>query len=135
MKMLPVIVFLVGLSCGGCAKGLDRCPSTSSEVISSLKEGGFTGSFDADIQLMGEGSEYCFFRYEYLFGQSGRMSSRLVVFSRDRYLGSYAFSFDSLKVEGDRILVVLPSGAKQSILLRDVGSMLLIDGEPLTFYK
>ncbi len=84
---------------------------------------------------MGEGSEYCFFRYEYLFGQSGRMSSRLVVFSRDRYLGSYAFSFDSLKVEGDSILVVLPSGAKQSILLRDVGSKLLIDGEPLTFYK
>lgn len=135
MKTLPPILFAAALACSGCAKSEVPCPSMPSEVLSSLKTGGFTGSLDADIEFMGRSSEYCFFRYEYVFGQSGRMSSRLIVFSEGGYLGSYAFSFDGLEVQSDRLMVALPSGAKEVILFQAIGSRLLIDGEPLTFYK
>jgi hypothetical protein len=135
MKGMTLILMLFGFFFGGCAKAVDRCPSNRPELISSLKRDGFTGAIDADIKLIGNRSGYCFFRYEYVFGQSGRMSSRLVVFSHGRYIGSYAFSFSSLKIEQDRIVVALPSGDKQSILFQEMGSKLLIDGEPLVFYK
>lgn len=133
---IPLLIFLVlGLVSSGCSSAGVRCPSTSSEAIDLLKKEGFTGELKADIEFMGQGSGYCFFRYEYVFGQSGRMSSRLIVFSETGYEGSYAFAFNELKVEDDRLSIALPSGAKESILLRDIGSKLLIDGEPLTFYK
>ncbi len=69
------------------------------------------------------------------FGPSDRMASRLIVFSGMGYAGSYAFAFDSLAVEGDRLVITLHTGTKASIMLRDVGSRLQIDDEPLTFYK
>lgn len=135
MRMLSLIFLVLGLVSSGCSSAEVRCPSTSSEAIDLLKKGGFTGELRADIDFMGRGAGHCFFRYEYVFGQSGRMSSRLIVFSEDGYEGSYAFAFNDLKVDGDRLSIALPSGAKESILLRDIGSKLLIDGEPLTFYK
>ena len=135
MKMVPQILFAAALACSGCAKSEVPCPSMPSDVLASLKSGGFTGALDADVEFMGRSSEYCLFRYEYVFGQSGRMSSRLIVFSEVGYLGSYAFSFDGLEVERDRIIVALPSGAKEVIMFQSIGSKLLIDGEPLTFYK
>ncbi len=135
MKILPMIALAIGISCSGCAQGVEHCPATRSGTISSLKSGGFTGALDADIELVGKSHQYCFFRYEYVFGESGRMSSRLIVFSHGRYLGSYAFSFADLKVDDDQVLVELPSGVKHSIMIQSIGSKLLIDGEPLTFYK
>jgi hypothetical protein len=57
------------------------------------------------------------------------------VFSDAGYAWLYAFPFDSLTTEGDRLAITLHSGAKVAILLRDTRSKLLIDGEPLTFYK
>ena len=135
MRMLPFIALLLGLMLSGHSNAQARCPSTSPDAIRLLEKGGFTGHLGADITFVAKAPGYCFFRYEYVFGESGRMASRLIVFSESRYAGSYAFAFDSLTVEGDRLVITLPPGTKASILLRDIGSRLLIDGEPLTFYK
>lgn len=135
MRMLLLITLVLGLVSSGCSNAQARCPTTSPDAIRLLKKGGFTGDLGADITFVAKGPGYCFFRYEYVFGQSGRMASRLIVFSDTGYAGSYAFAFDSLTVEGDRLVISLHSGANASILLRDIGSELLIDGEPLTFYK
>lgn len=135
MRMLPLIALLLGLMLSGDSNAQAHCPLTSTDGIRLLKKGGFTGELGADITFAAKGPGYCFFRYEYVFGPSGRMASRLIVFSDTGYAGSYAFAFDSLTVEGDRLVITLHSGARTSILLRDIGSGLLIDGEPLTFYK
>jgi hypothetical protein len=135
VRMLLLITLVLGLVSSGCSNAQARCPPTSPDAIRLLEKGGFTGDLDADITFVAKAPGYCFFRYEYVFGQSGRMASRLIVFSDTGYAGSYAFAFDTLTVEGDRLAISLHTGIKASILLRDIGSMLLIDGEPLTFYK
>lgn len=135
MRMLLLIAILLGLVSIRCSNAQVRCPTTPPDAIRLLEKGGFTGHLGADITFVAKAPGYCFFRYEYVFGQSGRMASRLIVFSDTGYAGSYALAFDSLAVEGDRLVITLHTGSKASILLRDIGSELLIDGEPLTFYK
>ncbi len=133
--MLLLIALVLGLLPSGCSNAHARCPPTSPDTIRLLKKGGFTGDLGADITFAARVPGYCFFRYEYVFGQSGRIASRLIVFSDTGYAGSYAFAFEKLTLERDHLVISLHSGANASILLRDIGSELLIDGEPLTFYK
>jgi hypothetical protein len=133
--MLLLIALALGLLPSGCSNAQARCPTTPPDAIRLLEKGGFTGHLGADITFVAKSPGYCFFRYECVFGQSGRMASRLIVFSDTGYAGSYAFAFDKLTVEGDRLVITLHSGTTASIQVRDIGSELLIDGEPLTFYK
>jgi hypothetical protein len=73
MRVLLLIAVVLGLVVGGILNAQERGPSTSPETIRLLKNGHFTGDFGADIEFMTKGSGYCFFRYEYTFGQSDRM--------------------------------------------------------------
>lgn len=135
MRTLLLIALLLGLVPNGYSNAQARCPTTSPDAVRLLEKGGFTGDLGADITFVAKAPGYCFFRYEYVFGQSGRMASRLIVFSDTGYAGSYALAFDSLAVEGDRLVITMHSGTTASIQVRDIGSELLIDDEPLTFYK
>lgn len=114
MRMLLLITLVLGLLPSGYSNAQAHCPSTSPDAIRILEKGGFTGDLGAHITFAAKGPGYCFFRYEYVFGPSGRMVSRLIVFFDTGYAGSYAFAFDTLTVEGDRLVITLHSGARTS---------------------
>ena len=76
MKWLACGVMAVSLVGGGSAHGNVRCPTDPSQLRAVLKQGAFTGALDARIDYVGRSADRCFYRYEWVFGEARRMSSR-----------------------------------------------------------
>ena len=129
---LVVALFLV-LTCF-CASAAPACPRDP-DLKAVLVRSGFSGAPGADLKVMGNDATYCFVRYTYVFGGAKRMSSRLVIFRHGEYIGSYSIGFTSIVVKRDRIVLSLDFGEQESILFRDIGKELLMDGDLRYFSK
>ena len=134
--MMMYRLFLVALCFLGSSSAMaaSACPPER-DLRSVLAQSGFSGALDADLKLMGRNDQYCFVRYELVFGSAKRMASRLVIFRHGKYLGSYAVGFTSIAVKRDRVVLSLDFGGKEPILFSDIGKELLIDGELRFFSK
>lgn len=107
--------------------------------------GGFTAPTQGDIRWIGGGVLYagdrtlCPYLYSRVWGESGRATTRLVLFSGDHaYLGSYSLTAPRhIRAAGDTLYITTMSGDVDEVRFKtaELPKQIYIDGELVSLFK
>lgn len=118
MRTLFAIICVLLSACAH-AELKSACSSDEQTLRSNAKAGGFSAPIESGERWTSLGTLntksgfLCPFEYVRVWGQSGRATARLVIFSSNmEYLGSYGLtSPNNIAVKGSQILITSMSGA------------------------
>lgn len=145
--VLTLPLFTIVAACSSGAAGAKQHASicTLKSPAKHAVAGGFTAPTQGDIRWIGGGvlraggHTLCPYLYSRVWGESGRATTRLVLFSGDHaYLGSYSLTAPrNIRAAGDTLYITTMSGDVDEVRFKtaELPEQIYVDGELVSLFK